>query len=183
MIKLIAGLGNPGKEYTDTVHNVGFIVLDFIRDYFDCLYKEKFKNKYFCVDNILYIKPLLFMNSSGIPLKSMLDYYKFDTNEVLVIYDDIETKSQRIKIKFGGGAGGHNGIRSIDSSIGKDYWRMKVGVGRPLNDKEKICDYVLSRLKNECFMNLERISKVFAENIELVEEKKFDQFLEKINEY
>jgi PTH1 family peptidyl-tRNA hydrolase len=147
---LIVGLGNPGTEYLYTRHNAGFLFLDYFsqsekfpafRARFDSLCSEYvlFGNK------IILQKPQTFMNLSGRAVGQIVSFYKLDPEHVIVFHDDIDLQPFDVRVKLGGGHGGHNGLKSIDSTIGRNYWRVRLGVGRPLF-KEQVADYVLSRL-------------------------------------
>jgi PTH1 family peptidyl-tRNA hydrolase len=146
---LIVGLGNPGAEYLYTRHNAGFIFVDYFSE------SEKFpafRGRFdsLCSENILFgnkvilQKPQTFMNLSGRAVGQIVSFYKISPEKIIVFHDDIELQPFDVRIKFGGGHGGHNGLKSIDSTIGKDYWRVRLGVGRP-SIKEQVVDYVLSR--------------------------------------
>ncbi len=148
MKKLIVGLGNFGNTYRNNRHNVGFLVLGnfFINSTFisnkslKCDISEGEING----NNFILCKPNTYMNLSGESVNLVQKFYKISNKDTYVIYDDIETKAGNFKITFAGGAGGHNGIRSIDSICGKDYNRIKIGVGRPVDERISISSYVLS---------------------------------------
>lgn len=157
-MNLIVGLGNIGTKYEITRHNVGFMCLDYyIREYVSNLnFENNFSAQIAKIDSVLFIKPQTYMNNSGLSLKSICSFYKIDSikDNILVIQDDLDLEFGKIRIKFAGGSGGHNGIKSIDTNIGKNYFRLKIGIGRPSNDKindisaleskASIVDYVLS---------------------------------------
>ncbi len=145
----IVGLGNPPPCQQDSNHNIGFITADLIRNQLELLdYKNKFGGlfslNYIEGVNIILFKPMSFMNNSGESLRQLVNFYKIPSQCIVVIHDDIDLSISTIKIKKGGGSGGHNGIRSIDKHIGNDYWRIRIGVGRPKN-KEDVSNYVLSK--------------------------------------
>jgi peptidyl-tRNA hydrolase, PTH1 family len=148
----IVGLGNPGKEYQDTRHNAGFILLDRILEIYGnpkplskfngSIYKQKFSDK-----EILFIKPKTFMNLSGVTVAGAAKYFKDTLEKILVIHDDLDIEFGRIRLKSGGGTGGHNGLESIIKSLGgPDFDRLRVGVGRPPGQMDP-ADYVLSKFK------------------------------------
>ena len=148
---LIAGLGNPTKEYDKTRHNVGFSVIDVLADRYRIDISEK-KHKALCGrgviegQKVLLLKPQTFMNLSGESVRELVDYYKVDAEEeVLVIYDDISLDPGQLRIRLKGSAGGHNGIKNIIANLGtQDFPRIKVGVGaKP--PRMDLADYVLSR--------------------------------------
>lgn len=135
---LVVGLGNPGAEYTDTRHNVGFHIVDALYTYFEKSgrYKEKWNGLYgssvHSGRKIYFVKPLTFMNRSGQAVSQYYTFYKITPERLVVIHDDLDMAPGRVKLVKGGGAGGHNGIKSIVASIGtNDFYRLKVGIGRP----------------------------------------------------
>ena len=160
-MKLIVGLGNPGKEYEKNRHNIGFLVIDYLVNKFNASkISSKFKGELYKAGNYLFLKPLTFMNLSGESVRAVKDFYKIDNDDIIVIHDDIDLSVGALKFKKGGSSGGHNGLKSIDKHIGNDYWRVRVGVGRP-ERKEQVVSYVLSDFKDD---ELECIEKNF-ENI------------------
>ena len=147
---LIAGLGNPTKEYDKTRHNVGFSVIDVLADRYRIDVSEK-KHKALCGRGViegqkgLLLKPQTFMNLSGESIRAAADYYKIEPEEMIVIYDDISLDPGQLRIRLKGSAGGHNGIKNIIANLGtQDFPRIKVGVGaKP--PRMDLADYVLSR--------------------------------------
>ena len=148
-IKLIVGLGNPDKNLLKTRHNVGYWYLDkFLEKYNVTLSEEKKLNSLFCkIDlsdqQIFLVKPTFFINDSGKSVSSFMKYYKIAPESVLVIHDDIDLDVGNVKLKLGGGHGGHNGLRDIINHIGKDYWRLRIGVSHP-GRKELVHNHVQS---------------------------------------
>ncbi len=147
---IIAGLGNPTKEYDKTRHNVGFEVIDKLADRYDIDVSER-KHRAFCGrgviegQKVLLVKPQTFMNLSGESLRSVLDYYKVLPEELIVIYDDISLPPGQLRIRLKGSAGGHNGIKNIIAYLGtQEFPRIKVGVGEK-PPRMDLKDYVLSR--------------------------------------
>jgi PTH1 family peptidyl-tRNA hydrolase len=142
---LIVGLGNPGTQYEDTRHNIGFKVIDSLvsdlgaRD----VSKNAFYGELFKSPNFLFLKPTTFMNLSGKSLQAVKNFYKIELEDIVVIHDDIDLSFSALRFKNGGGHGGHNGLRSIDAMIGKEYNRVRMGVGKP-EHKSQVADYVLS---------------------------------------
>lgn len=147
---LIAGLGNPTREYDKTRHNVGFSVIDVLADRYRIDISEK-KHKALCGrgviegQKVLLLKPQTFMNLSGESIRAAADYYKIEPEEMIVIYDDISLDPGQLRIRLKGSAGGHNGIKNIIANLGtQDFPRIKVGVGaKP--PRMDLADYVLSR--------------------------------------
>ena len=151
---LIVGLGNPGKSYRNNRHNIGYKIIDNIREVYDFPeFSNKFKSEFSKSEfnkNILFLlKPTTFMNNSGTALKEIKSFYNIDINNIYVIHDEIDLDQGRVKVKNGGGHNGHNGLKSIDKMIGKNYNRVRVGVSRPSkiyeeNIDENISNWVLS---------------------------------------
>jgi len=160
-VKLIVGLGNPGEKYKLNRHNVGFLAVDYLIDEFQASkVSSKFKGELFKSNDFLFLKPTTFMNLSGESVRLVKDFYKIENENIIVIHDDIDLKLGALRFKRGGSSGGHNGLKSIDSLIGNDYYRIRIGVGRPAEKKE-VVNYVLSDFSEE---ELECIKKNF-ENI------------------
>ena len=141
---LIVGLGNPGIQYENTRHNIGFKVIDKLvsdlgaRD----VSKNTFYGELFKSPNFLLLKPTTFMNISGKSVQAVKNFYKIELEDIVVIHDDIDLPFSALRFKNGGGHGGHNGLRSIDAMIGKEYTRVRMGVGKP-EYKSQVADYVL----------------------------------------
>ncbi len=149
-IQLIVGLGNPGKQYEQTRHNAGFwFVESLVSAYHGQLKNEsKFQAEIATLDiaghKVWAIKPNTFVNLSGQAVTQAAHYYKIEPESILVIHDELDLEPGTIKLKKGGGHGGHNGLRDVCEKIGKDYWRLRVGIGHP-GDRNRVSDYVLSR--------------------------------------
>tara|TARA_B100001250_G_C19344037_1_gene590327 strand:- start:14 stop:574 length:561 start_codon:yes stop_codon:yes gene_type:complete len=146
---LICGLGNPGKEYINTRHNVGFDLIDKLSIYFNFVPLKKDNKKEISKGNIannscLLMKPLNFMNLSGQPIRDVINFYKIEKNKIFIIHDDLDLELGKVKIKLGGGNGGHNGLSSIDEMIGNDYYRIRVGIDHP-GVKHLVSNYVLNK--------------------------------------
>jgi peptidyl-tRNA hydrolase, PTH1 family len=163
---LIVGLGNPGSEYADTRHNVGFHVVDALLGLLDrsATYKEKWNGLYGSAvssgEKVHFVKPLTFMNRSGQPVAQFYTFYKIIPERLIVVHDDLDMPHGRVKLVRGGGAGGHNGIKSIVSAIGlNDFYRLKVGIGRPgqgdVHKDFSVEKYVLSNFSEEEFALLQ----------------------------
>ncbi|MCX7870132.1 MAG: aminoacyl-tRNA hydrolase [bacterium] len=154
---LFVGLGNPGHQYKNTKHNIGFEVIEyFINNNKSIAYNRylKFQGIFYEVilnkeNNIkfLMLMPLTYMNLSGISVKQVLDFYKISSNKLIVIHDDMDIKVGEFKIKFNGGSAGHNGIQSIINYIGKDFYRIRIGINRPQDKNYK--HYVLDKFAPE----------------------------------
>ncbi len=161
-MKLIVGLGNPGRSYQDTRHNVGFMIADKIAGDFGISFsKKKFDTVYgrgLIEDNeILLVKPLAYMNRSGPPVQQLARYYRIQSKDMLVIHDDIDLAYGRLKIKEKGGHGGHNGIRSlIDAFGGGNFLRLRIGVGRSETGSD-VTGHVLGRFSAQQIQFLDRV--------------------------
>lgn len=154
LMKMIIGLGNPGQKYVNTKHNIGFITLDewayqnkttFNKNKFDALYmEERVKG-----EKILFIKPMTYMNESGRAVRPFMDYFNVATDEIVVVYDDMDMPVGRIRLRQKGSAGGHNGIKSIIQHIGtQEFNRIRIGVGRPKQNMS-VVQHVLSPFPEE----------------------------------
>lgn len=149
---LIAGLGNPGAQYETSRHNVGFMVVDNLAE---CM-GEKFRNSSFhahvCKINkdsegVVLVKPMTYMNESGIAIRACMDWYKIDPSKLVVVYDDMDLELGRLRIREKGSAGGHNGMKSIISHIGTNCFpRVRIGIGRPMIE-DKTISHVLNPFK------------------------------------
>ncbi len=165
---LVAGLGNPGEKYSLTRHNIGFLVIDEITRGLantSNINNPKFKSQTLKSLNSLYVKPQTFMNLSGESIIAIADYYDIPNDNIIVIHDDIDLEFGVVKFKIGGGHGGHNGLRSIDSHIGKDYIRVRIGVGKPEN-KSDVPNYVLSNFSKD---ELNTLPDIISHTIKAIE--------------
>jgi|SRR5690625_1116577 len=148
-MKCIVGLGNPGRKYKRTRHNIGFMVIDeLLTRHKWKLNHAKFKGKYsfehYNGERIILLQPQTFMNLSGESIRSILNYYNVNINDVMVIYDDLDLPTGKIRLREKGGHGGHNGVRStIDHLNSKKFKRLRIGVGRP-SSSISVVDYVLA---------------------------------------
>ena len=182
---LFVGLGNPTPNSQDNRHNIGFKIIDAINKNFG-LSKQKPKFKGLLttgnVSNkkVFAIKPLTFMNSSGICIRELIEYFKIDAEDVIVFHDDVDIDFGNIKAKFGGSSAGHNGIASIDKFIGKDYSRVRIGIGKP-DPKISVSDYVLNDFNEEEKKQLEKITKNIVDSIYILMDKKLDLFSSTVN--
>ena len=147
---LIVGLGNIGENYQLTRHNVGFMVIDEITKSLATsnIQKSNFHSTLEKSSYDLFSKPTTYMNNSGMAVQAIKEYYKLEMEDIIVIHDDIDLPFGTVKFKIGGGHGGHNGLRSIDAHIGKEYTRVRIGVGKP-QDKADVANYVLNNFSKE----------------------------------
>lgn len=150
--KLIVGLGNPGEKYTNTRHNIGFIILDtfFVHGTDTWLKQAQFKSLIIKTDSSIFAKPQTFMNNSGEAVSKILNFYKKSPADLVVIHDDVDLELGRIKLAKNSGSAGHHGIESIKEHIGTlDFYRIRVGVGRPAQAQFDIENYVLQNFLRE----------------------------------
>ena len=182
---LFVGLGNPTPDSEDNRHNVGFKIIDAINQKFS-LSKQKPKFKGLLTtgningEKVYAIKPLTFMNNSGICIRELIEYFKMDAEDVIVFHDDLDIDFGKIKSKFGGSSAGHNGIESIDKFIGKEYSRVRIGIGKP-KIKTEVSDHVLKDFDAEEILELEKITSNIINSISILIDKKLDLFSSKVN--
>ena len=183
---LLVGLGNPNPNNTNNRHNVGFLVIDEINKKFK-LSKQKPKFKGLLTtgkideQKVYAIKPLTFMNSSGVAIKELIEYFKIEVKDVFVFHDDMDIDLGKVKVKFGGSNAGHNGIESIDKNIGKNYSRVRIGIGRPKKNSTG-ADHVLDNFSNEEKDNVDEVTKNIIESLSILIKKDLDLFSSKINQ-
>lgn len=150
VVQLIVGLGNPGPEYNDTRHNAGFWLVDELARRRGGTFSpdRKFLGEQCRVSigghDVRLLKPTTFMNRSGQSVRALSDYLKVPVSKILVVHDEIDLPPGTVRLKQGGGHGGHNGLRDISSHLGKDFARLRIGVGHP-GHKDEVTDYVLQR--------------------------------------
>ena len=182
---LFVGLGNPTPNSENNRHNIGFKIIDAINSKFK-LSKQKPKFKGLLTTGninekkVYAIKPLTFMNNSGICIRELIEYFKIEAENIIVFHDDLDIDFGKIKTKFGGSSAGHNGIESIDKFIGKDYSRVRIGIGKP-DSKISISDYVLNDFNEEENEHLEKITNNIIESISILIDKKLDLFSSTVN--
>lgn len=168
---IIIGLGNPGKDYTNTRHNIGFDVIDYLAYKNNIkLNKIKFKSVfgegYIGREKVLLCKPQTYMNNSGMAVREIFDFYKIDLKNVVVIVDDIDIDFASIRIKQKGSAGSHNGLKSIIYHLQRDdFPRIKIGIGKK-HPKQDLADFVLSKFSKEELKDIEIAGKRAAEAVE-----------------
>lgn len=153
-VYLIVGLGNPGPEYRFHRHNIGFLAVDILHQTYG---KTDFnKNKWQGLmaegeinnQKVLFIKPQTYMNKSGPAVSGIANFYKIPPSNIIVIHDELDLLPADFRLKQGGGNGGHNGLKSIDAQIGKDYWRIRIGIGHP-GHRGLVSSYVLNNLPQQ----------------------------------
>ena len=185
-MKLIIGLGNPGKAYAETRHNIGFQVIDLLADKWNApLTQSKFKGMYSIIHRpegkVMLLKPLTYMNLSGESVGALMDYYDVDIEEILVIYDDLDLPTGQLRLRQKGSAGGHNGIKSLIQHLGtQQFNRMRIGISRPPAGM-KVPDYVLSRFSKEEAVDVKEAVKKSAEACELWLAKPYVEVMNQFN--
>ncbi|MBM3468852.1 MAG: aminoacyl-tRNA hydrolase [Alphaproteobacteria bacterium] len=174
---VVVGLGNPGEKYSLNRHNIGFMSVDSIAS----AYKfPPFKIKSGAAisegtlddHKVILCKPMSYMNLSGQPVGDTMRFYKIPLDHVYVIHDDLDLDFGRVKVKIGGGSGGHNGLKSLDQYIGKDYWRIRLGIGHPGRiegrssaHQEYVSNYVLSNFSKDDYDQLTEILLTLTQEI------------------
>ena len=184
-MKLIVGLGNPGKEYQNTRHNIGFNFLDYYLDHkkLDPNWTKKFDGLYVKIkidgEDVIFLKPQTYMNLSGNSVRKAMDYFNIPTEDILVISDDLDLIIGNYKLKTKGSCGGHNGLRDIENKLGTtEYKRLKIGIS---NDKDiDTKDYVLGKLSKE---DKETINNLYKELCPIIDDYFKIDFLDLMNKY
>lgn len=184
---LLVGLGNPGDKYKNNRHNVGFMAVDQIaRDNIFPPFKSKFQGELsegrIGNQKVVLLKPMTYMNESGISVRKCADFYKIPPEKIIVFHDELDIEPARVKVKQGGGTGGHNGLKSMDAHLGdKDYWRVRLGIGHP-GDKNRVSGYVLNDFSKEEQTWLEDWIYAVSKNINYMVEGKCDEYMTRIAE-
>lgn len=182
---MIIGLGNPGKQYEKTRHNIGFQVVDELADRLGATsMQSKFNGMYTVIHRpegkVMLVKPLTYMNLSGECVRPLMDYYDVDVEDIVVLYDDLDFPPGELKLRQKGSAGGHNGMKSLIQHLGTDQFkRVRLGIGRPTNGM-KIVDYVLADFSKE---ETPDIQDMVAKSADACVEWLQTSFLEVMNEY
>ena len=165
----IVGLGNPGPRYEDTRHNVGFKALDYLCAKYEGNFKEEKNNLvssiYLGKDKVLLLKPQLYMNKSGDAIWPLLKFYKIEVEKVIVVHDELDLEQGIVKAKTGGGAGGHNGVSDIIRVVGKNFYRVRIGISHPrdVNPRIDVSSWVLQTPESKDLEVLENCSKRASE--------------------
>lgn len=184
-MKLIVGLGNPGKEYEKTRHNIGFMILDLV---VEKLSSSQWKSEKSCKtteyinkgEKIVLIKPQKFINLSGEVLKEYMDYYKITSDDILVIHDDLDLKLGRIKLVKSGGSAGHNGLKNIEKELKtQEYKRIKIGIGK--NKLQNVINHVLGKVSKDEEKVLKNTIDVASQIVIEYLEKDFSFLMNKYN--
>jgi PTH1 family peptidyl-tRNA hydrolase len=173
---LFVGLGNPGPAYEMTRHNIGWRVIDHLvadleaRD----ISKNSFYGELYRHGNLFFLKPTTFMNLSGKSVLTVKQFFKIETEDIIVIHDDIDLPFGALRFKQGGGDGGHNGLKSIDALGDRDYYRIRIGVGKP-EHKGQVSDYVLHPFDSKEEESLETLISHTAKAAIALTKKPFDE--------
>lgn len=183
-MRLIAGLGNPGARYAGTRHNIGFMAAEaIVRQHRLSPWREKFKGRIaegtIGEERVIVLEPLTFMNESGQSVGAAMRFHKLTPADVIVVYDEIELAPGKIRVKQGGGAAGHNGIRSIDAHIGPDFHRVRLGVGHP-GVKHLVEHYVLQNFPKADEDWVERLVEAVAEYMPLMVADNGSEFMSRV---
>jgi PTH1 family peptidyl-tRNA hydrolase len=183
---LVAGLGNPGREYAGNRHNVGWLVVDELARRHDGAWRTKFDGKLAEIridgHKVALLKPETYMNDSGRAVSSAMRFFKLEPDSLLVVHDESDLESGRLQARRGGGLAGHNGLRSIAERLGTpDFLRLRVGVGRPgRGDPRPLADYVLSDF--EPHEDVETLVRRAADAVETLDAEGLDAAQRKVNE-
>ena len=181
---LIVGLGNPGKEYDGTRHNIGFAAIDYIADKYNIeLNRIKFKGVFgegfIEGKKVILLKPTTYMNLSGESIREVINFYKISNEEVIVIYDDISLEVGRLRIREKGSHGGHNGIKSIIANLGTDVFpRVKIGVGAP---KGNLVSHVLGKFSEDEIEVLRETIKASSDAVSIIMKADIKEAMNKLN--
>jgi PTH1 family peptidyl-tRNA hydrolase len=184
---IIAGLGNPTKEYENTRHNIGFMAVDYLADKYgisllECKHKALMGKGIINGNKVVLVKPLTYMNLSGEAIRSVIDYYKVDEKEeLIVIYDDISLDVGQLRIRKKGSAGGHNGIKNIIAHLGHDtFMRIKIGVGEKPKGYD-LADYVLGHFTGDELKTMNESLKAVDGAVSLMLEGEVDKAMNDYN--
>jgi peptidyl-tRNA hydrolase, PTH1 family len=185
-LKCFVGLGNPGKQYEHTRHNVGFMAIDRFAEKFNI---TSFQNKGKALlgegvvngTKVFLLKPQTYMNLSGEAVRAFMDFYKMNLQDVMILYDDMDTAYGQIRLRYQGSAGGHNGIKSIIQHVGtQSFNRIRIGVSRPAPGYN-IADYVLSNFTKEETQQLDQVLNATCEAMEYSLQQPFEKTMAKFN--
>lgn len=169
---LVCGLGNPSIKYDLTRHNLGFDSINSLEKFYDFQAVKKDKDVELYKGEIegeicLLCKPLNYMNLSGPPISNVINFFKISQSKVIIIHDDLDLVVGKVKIKIGGGNGGHNGLLSIDNSISKNYKRIRIGIGHP-GEKKMVSSYVLKKFSKEDRKQIDKKISLITKNFSLI---------------
>lgn len=185
-MKLIVGLGNPGKEYNDTRHNIGYLFVDEVVKHYNQQFKldKKLRSESVRIkinnEDYIFLKPITFMNLSGEAVTLAMKYYNIDIEDIIIVHDDLDLPVGKLRIRPQGGSGGHNGIKSIIQHLKtQDFKRIRIGI-----DKEKydVVDYVLGKFSKRDKIIIEEIINTAPQIIKYLAENNFDELMSEFND-
>lgn len=181
---IIAGLGNPGTQYAANRHNIGFMALDALQRLpsfspWSKKFKAEISEGEIAGEKILLMKPQTFMNLSGEAVGEAMRFYKVKTGDIIAVHDELDLAPGRARIKIGGGHGGHNGLKSIDAHCGKEYRRLRLGIGHP-GDKDRVNGHVLGDFAKSDRTWLEPLLDAVADNADLLVKGEDSQLMNKL---
>jgi len=184
-MRLVAGLGNPGPKYESNRHNIGFMAVDeIVRRHSFSAWRSRFQGLVsegeIAGEKVLILKPATFMNESGRAVGEAMRFYKLSPGDVTVIYDELDLAPTKVKVKQGGGNGGHNGLKSIDAHIGIDYWRVRIGIGHP-GDKARVIGHVLSDFSKTEWPTFQRLLEGISDRFDLLATGRTSDFMSKLS--
>lgn len=183
-MKLVVGLGNKGREYENTRHNMGFMLIDRYLQYKNIT--DKFKEKFNAIyvettinnEKVIFIKPMTYMNNSGIAVRAFVDFYKLNSEDILVISDDLDLDLGKFRLRRNGSSGGHNGLKSIISHLGTDnFKRLRIGIS---NDEDDVINYVLSKFSKK---ELNEIDTMFDTLVDVLDDYFLMDFTSLMSKY
>lgn len=183
-MKLVVGLGNKGREYENTRHNMGFMLIDRYLQYKNIT--DKFKEKFNAIyiettinnEKVIFIKPMTYMNNSGIAVRAFIDFYKLNSEDILVISDDLDLDLGKFRLRRNGSSGGHNGLKSIISHLGTDnFKRLRIGIS---NDEDDVINYVLSKFSKK---ELNEIDTMFDTLVDVLDDYFLMDFTSLMSKY
>jgi PTH1 family peptidyl-tRNA hydrolase len=183
-MKLVVGLGNPGPRYERTRHNIGFMAADaIVRRHGFRAPREKFNGVLYegeiDGERALVLKPMTFMNESGTSVAPAARFFKLEPGDVVVLHDELDLAPAKVRVKRGGGAAGHNGLRSIDAHLGAEYWRVRMGIGHP-GRRDLVLPFVLQDFAPDETVWLDRLVPAVAEALPLLLSGQESAFMSKV---
>ena len=182
---ILVGLGNPGKDYADNRHNIGFMVIDEIAAKYGLpAFKSKFEGELtegrIGEEKVVLVKPMTYMNLSGQCVQKVARFYKVTPNRIVAFHDELDLAAGKVRVKKGGGAAGHNGLKSMDQHLNsQDYWRVRLGIGHP-GDRERVTGHVLGNFSKEERAWLPDWIKACANNVPLLIAGKNEDYMTKV---
>jgi PTH1 family peptidyl-tRNA hydrolase len=183
-VRLLVGLGNPGRDYAYNRHNIGFMALeDIVERYGFSPWKQKFRGRIadgtIDGERVLALEPLTYMNESGRSVGEALRFHKLQPSDVIVLHDELDLAAGKVRVKRAGGHGGHNGIRSIDAHIGPDFWRVRLGIGHP-GERERVHGHVLGDFSRADEAWLDPLMDAIADAAPLIVAGQGEQFMTRV---